>query len=152
MKLWNRLTGACIKTIAVDDNFSVMSVSIDKDYLACSFNQTIIVWRLDKSETRKSLVVRKLQEYKEHFKRIESIKLRMEDDSCDGFIVSGSQDGFIKYWNIRKAKSIHTFNIHNKKRINSVYFDETRIASAAVDHNIKILDFNVAQKISAIKN
>ena len=79
-----------------------MSVSIDKDFLACSFNQTIIVWRLDKSELRKSISVKKLQEYKEHFKRIESIKLRMEDDSSDGFIVSGSQDGFIKYWNIRK--------------------------------------------------
>ena len=66
----------------------------------------------------------------------------MDDDLNDGFIVSGSQDGFIKYWSIKKSKSIHTFNIHNKKRINAVYFDETRIVSASSDHNIKILDFS----------
>ena len=44
---------------------------------------------------------------------------------------------------LKRNSSIHTFDIHNRKRVNCVFFDEFRIASAAFDHNIKVLNFDI---------
>jgi hypothetical protein len=41
----------------------------------------------------------------------------------------------------QRPQSIHTFDIHGKKAINCIYFDDYIIASAASDNNIKILNF-----------
>lgn len=66
------MTGECIKTISVETKYSIMSVSLDRDHVACSFQQSIIVWKLvERNDFRKGLYAKKLQEYKEHFKRFE---------------------------------------------------------------------------------
>ncbi len=46
---------------------SVMSVSIDKEFIACSCNQTIYVWKVE--QTLHGYTAKKLREYKEHYKR-----------------------------------------------------------------------------------
>jgi hypothetical protein len=44
-----------------------MSVSIDKDFIACSCNQTIYVWKWEKFIN--GYRAEKIREYKEHLKR-----------------------------------------------------------------------------------
>ena len=41
-----------------------------------------------------------------------------------------------------RDKSFHTFDVHNGNRINCVYIDELRMASASSDHYIKLLNFS----------
>ena len=67
VKLWSRLDGVCFKTIFINDSLSIMSVSIDQDYIACSCNQTISVWKLEKQLN--NYTAKKVREYKEHLKR-----------------------------------------------------------------------------------
>jgi hypothetical protein len=67
VKLWNLLDGVCFKTIYVSETLSVMSVSIDKEFIACSCNQTVTVWKFE--QNKQGYIAKKIREYKEHFKR-----------------------------------------------------------------------------------
>lgn len=64
-----------------------------------SSNQLILVLKIEKKGDK--INAEEIQRYKEHLKRIESIRLKMIDPAIgDGLIISGSQDGFIKYYDI----------------------------------------------------
>lgn len=87
-----------VKSLNLDNYDAVSSVSINESYLVCSCKQTILVWKIDFLND-----VQLLHEYKEHFKKIESVKLiTTKWLSNEVLFVSAGQDGLIKYWNLIK--------------------------------------------------
>ncbi|XP_053396949.1 uncharacterized protein LOC128556312 [Mercenaria mercenaria] len=141
VKIWNIETGRCLRWISVSQTTSIMSVSYSQGHLACSYGETICVYKVE-GPTR--LIKKYLDIVNEHQKRIECLKLGILDkEKGEGIIVSAGKDGAVKYWDIQKDKSIQTFVGHRGREVNAIYFDELRIASAAHDNKIRIWDFNV---------
>jgi len=56
-----------LKTILIDDKSIITTVSITDGFIACAANKVITVLKYDKTEL--GLTVKKIQLYKEHFKR-----------------------------------------------------------------------------------
>ncbi len=67
VKIWNKLTGLCLKTFHLESNFSIISLSMDKSYIVCSSNSLIMLIKYDKQKNVYSF--RKFLEFKEHFRR-----------------------------------------------------------------------------------
>ncbi len=67
IKLWNKNSGAWLKTVLIDEKSIITTVSIVDGYIACAANKTITVLKYDQTEI--GLSVKKVQKYKEHFKR-----------------------------------------------------------------------------------
>ncbi|XP_052807929.1 uncharacterized protein LOC128236846 isoform X1 [Mya arenaria] len=148
VRIWNIENGRCLRWISVSQTTSVMSVSYSQGHVACSYGETICVYRV---EGPTKLIRKYLDIVNEHQKsvstnrgRIECLKFRISDQTkSEGVIVSAGKDGRLKYWDIQKEKSIQTFVGHKGKEVNAIHFDELRIASAAHDNKIRIWDFNV---------
>ncbi|XP_060599165.1 uncharacterized protein LOC132752799 isoform X1 [Ruditapes philippinarum] len=148
VKIWNIETGRCLRWISVSQTTSIMSVSYSQGHLACSYGETICVYKVE-GPTR--LLKKYLDIVNEHQKseltkpkRIECLKLSILDkEKGEGIIVSAGKDGAVKYWDIKKDKSVQTFVGHRGREVNAIYFDELRISSASVDNKIRIWDFNV---------
>lgn len=97
VKLWNRISGVLLKTIHTNESMSVMGISLFKDYFACSYNQSLQIWKIEKAPNGLQCI--KIKEYKEHLKRIECVSIKVSNkDQNDVMVTSASQDGFIKYW------------------------------------------------------
>lgn len=141
VKIWNIETGRCLRWISVSQTTSIMSVSYSQGHVACSYGETICVYKV---EGPTKLIKKYLDIVNEHQKRIECLKLSILDkEKGEGIIVSAGKDGTVKYWDITKDESIQTFVGHRGREVNAIYFDELRIASAAHDNKIRIWDFNV---------
>ncbi|KAH3737987.1 uncharacterized protein LOC127851391 [Dreissena polymorpha] len=141
VRIWSIETGRCLRWISVSQTTSIMSVSYSQGFLACSYGETICVYKVD-GPTK--LVRKYLDIVNEHQKRIECLKLQISDrEKGTGIIVSAGKDGRVKYWDITKEKSLQTFIGHRGKEVNAIHFDELRIASAADDNKIRIWDFNI---------
>ncbi|XP_048240296.1 F-box protein MET30-like [Haliotis rufescens] len=135
VRLWDCESGKCKKVIWVSQTTSIMAVSFSHGYLACSYGETICLYRVKDTKL--------IRTFQEHRKRVESVELRIaESETFEGMIVSAGKDGLLKYWDVNKDESIQTFVGHSEQ-VNCIRFDELRIASASYDHKIRIWDFNV---------
>jgi len=67
IKIWNKLNGLCLKTFHIDNNFSIVSLSMDKNYIVCSSNSLIFLLKFEKQKNSYSF--KKILEFKEHFRR-----------------------------------------------------------------------------------
>ena len=67
IKLFSKITGACLKTFYVDEKFSIVSLSMDKSYIACSSNSLITLIKYEKHKNSYSF--KKIMEFKEHYRR-----------------------------------------------------------------------------------
>ncbi|CAF0706140.1 unnamed protein product [Brachionus calyciflorus] len=100
IKLWNKKSGDCVKSFQSEKNNCVQTVSLIDDILACSCNQIIKVWKIALNYD-----LELIQEYKEHYSRIETIKLiKTKWLNNELLFVSGDKDGIIKYWNLKKLE------------------------------------------------
>ncbi|XP_046574682.1 LOW QUALITY PROTEIN: F-box/WD repeat-containing protein 7-like [Haliotis rubra] len=135
VRLWDCESSKCKKVIWISQTTSIMSVSFSNGYLACSYGETICLYRVKDTKL--------IRTFQEHRKRVESVELRIaESETFEGMIVSAGKDGLLKYWDVNKEESIQTFAGHSEQ-VNCIRFDELRIASASYDHKIRIWDFNV---------
>ncbi|XP_041354437.1 F-box/WD repeat-containing protein 7-like [Gigantopelta aegis] len=135
VRIWDVESGKCKKVVWASQSTSIMAVSYSNGYFACSYGETICLYKIGKAKLIRTFV--------EHRKRIESIELHISDpDNMTGMIVSAGKDGLVKYWDINSDQSLHTFTGHNEQ-VNCIYFDELRIASAGYDNKIRIWDFNI---------
>ncbi|EDV19761.1 uncharacterized protein TRIADDRAFT_61795 [Trichoplax adhaerens] len=135
IRLWNIINGDCHRIIWAGHASSVMAVNINMGFIASSSDTIITLWNAKTGD--------KVRQYLGHSRRIECLQLRMTDpDNVIGYIVSAGRDGFVKYWDIKEGTCIQTLRGHMDV-VNSIHFDELRIASASYDHEIKIWDFNV---------
>ncbi|WAR08581.1 hypothetical protein MAR_018539 [Mya arenaria] len=116
VRIWNIENGRCLRWISVSQTTSVMSVSYSQGHVACSYGETICVYRV---EGPTKLIRKYLDIVNEHQKRIECLKFRISDQAkSEGVIVSAGKDGRLKYWDIQKEKSIQTFVGHKGKERN----------------------------------
>ncbi|KAL3884122.1 hypothetical protein ACJMK2_030344, partial [Sinanodonta woodiana] len=137
VKIWSLETGKCKRTFWVSPTTSVMAVSYSRGYFACSYGETICLYKAEGPKTP-------LRTYREHSKRVETLELRISNPAVpEGLIISAGKDGKIIYWDITKDKSIHTFVGHHGEPVNAIHFDELRIASASHDYTIKVWDFSI---------
>ncbi|XP_021369351.1 probable E3 ubiquitin ligase complex SCF subunit sconB isoform X1 [Mizuhopecten yessoensis] len=142
LRIWDTATGVQKKLIWVSQSTSIMAVSYSKGYVACSYGETICLYRLERPKLIKT--------YEEHEKRIETLELQMKDTKeVTGTIISAGQDGMVKYWDVQKNTSIRTFKGHVGS-VKSIRFDELRIATGAKD-KIRIWDFTYQEKIDTKK-
>ncbi|XP_069104646.1 F-box and WD repeat domain-containing 11-A-like isoform X2 [Argopecten irradians] len=141
LRIWDTVTGEQKKMIWVSQSTSIMAVSYSKGYVACSYGETICLYRLERPKLMKT--------YQEHEKRIETLELQMKDtQEVTGTIISAGQDGMVKYWNIQQNTSVRTFKGHVGS-VKSIRFDELRIATGAKD-KIRIWDFTYQEKKETI--
>ena len=71
-----------------------MSVSYSKGFVACSYGETILLYRVDGAKLVKT--------YEEHEKRIECLQLRIvKPEEGEGMIISAGKDGMLKYWDVK---------------------------------------------------
>lgn len=137
VRIWDPVTGRCKKWISVSQTTSIMAVSYSNGYVACSYGEYVCLYKVEGP-------TKLIKKYNEHVKRIEGLKLNITDKELgEGLIVSAGKDGMLKYWDITKDKSHHTFVGHRGDPVQAVYFDELRMASAAHDNKIRIWDFNI---------
>jgi len=47
VRIWNKETGRCLRWINVSQSTSIMSVSYSQGYLACSYGETICVYKVE---------------------------------------------------------------------------------------------------------
>lgn len=134
IRLWELASGKCIKVIWASQTTSIMAVSYSKGFIACSYGETICLYRVETG--------RLVRLYEEHHKRVETLRLHITDqEKVVGSIISAGKDGLVKYWDVEKKTSIQTFQ-GNFGAVKCIQFDDLRIASGA-DEKIRILDFNI---------
>ncbi|KAJ8311029.1 hypothetical protein KUTeg_011413 [Tegillarca granosa] len=128
IRLWELASGKCIKVIWASQTTSIMAVSYSKGFIACSYGETICLYRVETG--------RLVRLYEEHHKRVETLRLHITDpEKVVGSIISAGKDGLVK------KTSIQTFQ-GNFGAVKCIQFDDLRIASGA-DEKIRILDFNI---------
>ncbi|PVD28511.1 hypothetical protein C0Q70_11099 [Pomacea canaliculata] len=95
VRLWSVETGKCQKVIWVSPSTSIMALSYSQGYFACSYGNTICLYRGTKL----------VKTFNEHYKRVETLQLRIVDaETGEGMLVSGGQDSMVKYWDVSKRR------------------------------------------------
>ncbi|KAL5010050.1 hypothetical protein ScPMuIL_012355 [Solemya velum] len=136
VRMWDSTSGECMKVIWVSPTTSIMSVSYSRGHFVCAYGNTICLYNVETAKL--------IRAFHEHEKRIESVELRMvSGGKFEGMIVSAGKDGLLKYWDINKNTSLHTFSIYSEG-VNCIHFDELRIGTGSQDQLIRILDFNIS--------
>ncbi|XP_071509151.1 uncharacterized protein [Diadema antillarum] len=139
IRVWSIETGRHVRVIRISQTTSIMALSYDKGYFACSVGEVVSLWRLDTAACVKV--------FDEHEKRVETLNLKISDtsnpDQPKGLLVSAGQDGMVKYWNIRKNESWHTLQSRKGSHINSTFTDKTKIIAACSDYRVRVWNFHM---------
>ncbi|XP_076444785.1 uncharacterized protein LOC143282842 [Babylonia areolata] len=130
VRMWDKQSGQCVRRIRVSSKAAIMSVSVSHGYFACCHGTTVCLYQGN------TLVA----SFKEHLQRVEAVKLRVDPDTGQGLIVSGGQDGLVKYWDIQSPDSLQTFRGHTDA-VNCLYCDPVRIITASQDHKLRLWEF-----------
>lgn len=97
VKLWDALTGECLKTL-MGHQGSIWTVAFSPNgkWMASGGNDQIIcIWEMETGQCQQVL--------KEHQSAIWTLAFR-----SNGQLVSGSQEGTIKFWSVEEGRCIHT--------------------------------------------
>ena len=142
IKLWNVITGECIKTFEGHTNWvNSVAFSPDGKYIASgSWDKTIKLWDVQTGECIKT--------FEGHEDSVYSVAF-----SPDGkYIASGSNDKTIKLWYVSTGECIKTFEGHTNW-VNSVAFspDGKYIASGSWDETIKLWDVAIGECIKTFE-
>ncbi|XP_064405533.1 uncharacterized protein LOC135350605 isoform X2 [Halichondria panicea] len=135
IRQWCVKSGECVRVTAHTGSAPVLSLHWDKGYLVSGCGSVVTLWT--------GATLERLGEFKGHCERVECVQLRVSGPKV-GTILSGGQDGVIKYWDIKSGRCIRTLTGGNGK-LSSLVWDEVHVISAHQSSSIKLWDFHPTQ-------
>ena len=128
IKLWDTQSGAELRTLTVDSNYSVsVAFSRDGERLAASSDKSIKLWDVESGAELRTLVG--------HSDHVMGVAFSPDGER----LASGSSDKTIKLWNTRTGIELLTLSGHSDSVWNVAFSsDGTRLASASVDKSIRL--------------
>ena len=128
--IYNWRSGKLIKKIEEHTNaVNVVAISPNNKYFfTAGADLTIKKWNLKEGTLQFSI------------ENAHDLPIRALQVTADGStLISGGEDGKIKFWNTRRGKSINEFQAHDKAVLGLAYeFHQNTLASGSDDHSIKI--------------
>jgi len=148
VKVWDAATRRVIHTFVSDSRnkkFTALDISSDGKYLAAGVNASgrevhgIEIWALDTFEQHYSL--------NDHFKKVTAIKFSSDSKQ----LVSGSEDGSIKIWNLETGElsaSLHKKEVIGKEPVpvTSVAFSKNGREIISVDGEGGVNSWNIRKR------
>ncbi|MGB3346188.1 MAG: tetratricopeptide repeat protein, partial [Candidatus Humimicrobiia bacterium] len=142
LKLWDINTGECLRTFEGHKGWvNCVVITTDGKYIVSGSNDnTLKLWDINTGEC-----LRTFKGHKGWVKSIDVSKLSkpVGRTKKKQYIISGSDDGTIKLWDLNNGECLLTFEGH-KYGINTIAFskDDRYIISGSSDNTIKLWDLN----------
>ncbi|EPE26150.1 WD40 repeat-like protein [Glarea lozoyensis ATCC 20868] len=149
VRVWDTATGQCLRTLVHEDNAPVTQVRFSPNgryILAFTLDSCIRLWDYDLGHCKKT--------YQGHVNKKYSLGGAFGVSGTDGFIVSGSEDGDIVFWDAQNKNVVQRVSGHE----GVVLWVDTcpgatgMIASGGLDGTVRIwVDTDEEETIGALK-
>lgn len=134
IRIWDTASGQCLRTIVHEDNAGVVSVKFSpngKYVLAWTLDGSIRLWDYVTGHCKKT--------YQGHVNNKYSIGGAFGVYGTEAFVVSGSEDGRIVFWDVKSKKILQELEAHD----GVVMWVDThptrdRIVSCGLDNKVKL--------------
>lgn len=131
---WSVENGECVRSICTGGNLPVISLSWNKEWLAWSNGDRVIVWDCCKWKKKCELVG--------HDNRVECVLLKVHDVKIGrGYVITSSRDRTVKYWTSGSGRLIGTLQGHTDT-VNSISSNPWAIVSGSNDQTVRIWNFH----------
>ncbi|KFY40773.1 hypothetical protein V495_05270 [Pseudogymnoascus sp. VKM F-4514 (FW-929)] len=134
IRIWDTASGQCLRTIVHEDNAGVVSVKFSpngKHVLAWTLDGCIRLWDYVTGLCKKT--------YQGHVNSRYSISGAFGVYGSRAFIVSGSEDGKIVFWDTKSKEILQKLDAHDGVVLSvDTHPESGRIVSCGVDNKIKV--------------
>ena len=108
IKIWNSSSGDCLKVIdghtGIVYGIEAAIINCQLIVISCSADRTIRIWKLkNKSEYHECTRI-----LEGHTKEVKRVKLNVNRDDQ---LLSGSEDGHVKVWNVNTGECVESFSV-----------------------------------------
>ncbi|XJO72166.1 hypothetical protein BDV3_003321 [Batrachochytrium dendrobatidis] len=135
VKLWNPVTGMCIKTYSTHSKDVLgialpQSASDNSRFASCSMDRGVILWDVGTG--------RPVQKWNEHAQRVNTVAFNLDAS----ILASGSYDTTVRLWDCRARNTWKPIQIldGSKDSVEAVQILDTEILVGCVDGRLKIYD------------
>lgn len=134
IRIWDTASGQCLRTIVHEDNAGVVSVKFSpngKHVLAWTLDGCIRLWDYVTGLCKKT--------YQGHVNNRYSISGAFGVYGSEAFIVSGSEDGKIVFWDTKSKEILQKIEAHDGVVLSvDTHPASGRIVSCGIDNKIKV--------------
>lgn len=134
IRIWDTASGQCLRTIVHEDNAGVVSVKFSpngKYVLAWTLDGCIRLWDYVTGLCKKT--------YQGHVNKKYSIGGAFGVYGTEAFVVSGSEDGKIVFWDVKSKRVLQELEAHDGVVMSvDTHPTSDRIVSCGLDNKIKL--------------